>query len=138
MTDLRLVRMPTQEEILATRRRRAWWIASARRADPRKPKLEAVATAVGLSANSASTVSDWENNLGGGPSMVQLELLAAFYGLPLKVFTEPAPTEQETLDGLRWLARAAIDLAHEDLEAEQSGAHGGEAQRGESPHTRSA
>lgn len=136
--NLRLVAMPTSEEILKTKRRRAWWIASARRSDPRKPKLEAVARAVGLKPNSASTISDWENNIGGGPSMAQLELLAGYYGLPLSVFTEPEETEQERLDRLRWLARDAIDLAREDLAAEEQLRPEDEARTGESPGRRSA
>lgn len=105
--------MPTDAEQQARRRRRAWWIASARRADPRKPKLVDVAVAVGLAANSASTVSDWENNV-SEPSLRQLERLAAYYGLPLSTFTDPAETEQDRLDDLRALAIAAVELALED------------------------
>jgi transcriptional regulator with XRE-family HTH domain len=112
--------MPSEEELAAQRRRRAWWIASARRADPRKPKLVEVAEAVGLKANSASTVSDWENNIGGGPSVAQLHRLAAFYGLAVAVFMEPAPTEQEHLDQLRALASDAVDLEQLDSETAES------------------
>jgi transcriptional regulator with XRE-family HTH domain len=110
--------MPTDEEIALRRRRRAWWIASARRADPRQPTLEEVALAVKLKAKSASTISDWEKGIGGGPSLVQLERLAAFYGLPVSTFTEPQPTEQEFLEGLRELALAAIELEQQDATAE--------------------
>lgn len=106
--------MPTDEELAAQRRRRAWWIASARRADPREPTLADVARAVGLKANSASTVSDWERNIGGGPSVEQLHRLAAYYGLAVSVFMEPDPTEQEYLDQARALASAAVGLEHAD------------------------
>jgi len=109
--------MPTDEQIALRRRRRAWWIASARRADPRQPTLEEVAVAVKLAATSASTISDWEKGIGGGPSVAQLERLAAYYGLPLSTFTEPKQTEQEILDRLRGLALVAIDLERADSEA---------------------
>lgn len=113
---LRLVEMPTDEELAAQRRRRAWWIASARRADPRQPTLVDVALAVGLKPKSASTVSDWENNIGGGPSIGQLHKLAAFYGLPVSIFMEPDPTEQEYLDQARALATDAVALEQADSE----------------------
>lgn len=110
--------MPTDDELSLQRRRRAWWIASARRADPRKPKLVAVARAVGLKDKSMSTISDWENNIGGGPSVTQLHRLAAYYGLPVSVFMEPEPTEQEYLDQARALASDAVALEQADSEAE--------------------
>lgn len=117
---LRLVLMPTDDEIALQQRRRAWWIASVRRADPRKPKLTAVAKAVGLAENSASTISDWENNIGGGPSVVQLHKLAAFYGVPVSMFMEPEPTEQEYLDQVRALALDAVELEQEDSASEET------------------
>lgn len=116
MPYLRLVGMPTEEELAQQRRRRSWWIAAARRADPRRPTLAAVARAVGLKPNSASTVSDWENDIGGGPSVEQLHRLAAFYGIPVAVFMEPEPTEQEHLDRLRMLASDALELERGDWE----------------------
>jgi transcriptional regulator with XRE-family HTH domain len=130
--------MPTDADLATLKRRRAWWIAAARRADPRRPVLSTVALAVGLKENSASTVSDWENNLGGGPSIEQLHLLAAFYNLPVKVFTEPEATDQEFLDGFRALADAAIELAHEDLAraAEDAGPY--DSPPGPSPRRRTA
>jgi transcriptional regulator with XRE-family HTH domain len=121
--------MPTDEQIALRRRRRAWWLASARRADPRQPTLEEVAIAVKLKAKSASTVSDWEKGIGGGPSLVQLERLAAFYGLPISTFTEPPPTEQDFLDGLRELALAAIELERQDSEAGEGAAPSAEGGR---------
>lgn len=130
--------MPTDDEIEQRRRRRAWWIASARRADPRQPKLEAVALAVGLKATSASTVSDWENNIGGGPSITQMERLAAFYGLPVRTFTEPEPTDQEVLDRLRELAIAAVDLEQQDWQAEQDQGQDGDDAPDATPGRRSA
>lgn len=138
MADLRLVAMPTDDEIALRRRRRAWWIASARRADPRQPVLEEVALAVGLKAKSASTISDWEKGIGGGPSLAQLERLAAFYGLPLATFTEPQPTEQERLDALRELALAAIDLEQQDSAAAAAGDPGAGAAPPSPLHRRSA
>lgn len=138
MPNLRLVGMPTDDEIDVLRRRRAWWIAAARRADPRQPTLAAVATAVGLKVKSASTVSDWENAIGGGPSMSQLERLAAYYRLPLSTFTEPRPTEQEVLDSLRDLSRAAVELGTEDSADEREPGLAAGDTRDESPRRRSA
>jgi transcriptional regulator with XRE-family HTH domain len=130
--------MPTEDEMEGRKRRRAWWIASARRADPRHPKLADVAIAVGLKANSASTISDWENNQGGGPSLAQLERLAAFYALPVSLFTEPQPTEEEHLSRLRDLALAAVALESEDWQVELAGARAAPIEPAARPRTRSA
>jgi transcriptional regulator with XRE-family HTH domain len=135
---LRLVEMPTDAELAAQRRRRAWWIAAARRADPRKPTLIDVALAIGFKAKSASTVSDWENNIGGGPSIEQLHRLAAFYGVPVKTFMEPDPTDQDALDQLRELAIAAVELEQADWEAGEGAAPTDGDEPGALPRTRSA
>jgi transcriptional regulator with XRE-family HTH domain len=130
--------MPTDEELAIQRRRRAWWIASARRADPREPTLADVALAVGLKANSASTVSDWERNIGGGPSVAQLHRLAAYYGLAVSVFMEPDPTEQDYLDQARALASDAVAAEQSDSEEAAASSPFDEDGPDERPHRRSA
>lgn len=120
---LRSLAMPTPDEQARRAQRRAWLLFCARRTDSRKPKLEDVAVAVGLKAKSASTVSDWEWGI-SEPKTAQLELLAAYYGIPFRVLSDPpdATTDEERLAGWRAeLARAAIGLAHEDLAAEEAG-----------------
>lgn len=87
----------------------------ARMTDPREPTLADVAIAAGLGAGSGSVVSLWERNrTPEGPKQSQLRRLAAFYGLPLGVFTEPPETDEERLARLRRLAIAAVELEQDD------------------------
>lgn len=74
---LRLVAMPTEEELELRRRRRAWWLRVARAG----MNQTGVATSIGLSEKSGSTIGDWERGV-SEPSLRQLEQLAALYGVP--------------------------------------------------------
>lgn len=101
------------------RARQAWWLKMCRETDPRKPTLGQVAVAAGISDGSGSVVSLWENNKGVNlPKYEQLVRLAAFYGVPLTVFTEPDETDQERLAHFRRLALGAIAAALEDSAGE--------------------
>ena len=117
---LRLVEMPTEEELATRRRRRAWWLRVARRG----MNQSGVAKALGLSENSGSTIGDWEREI-SEPSVRQLELLAALYGVPVTLFVDPPMTDDERLDEIVRLAGAA---EREDWAAGERGdrAAGGE------------
>ena len=89
------VAVPSDEELDLRRRRRGWWLRVAR--EGRGLSQAGVAEAIGLSKNSASTVSDWENCV-SDPSVRQMEALAVMYGLPLSFLIDPIETDQERLD----------------------------------------
>jgi transcriptional regulator with XRE-family HTH domain len=80
--------MPTTEQQAIRAKRRAWLLFVARRTDPRKPKLEDVAAAIGLRPKTASSVSDWEWNV-SAPKTKHLEALAVYYGIPVGVLLNP-------------------------------------------------
>jgi transcriptional regulator with XRE-family HTH domain len=65
-----------------------------------------VAKAIGLSENSGSTIGDWEREI-SEPSVRQFELLAALYGVPVSLFIDPPPTDEERLDEIARLAATA-------------------------------
>lgn len=98
---LRLVAMPTEEELAQRKRRRAWWLRVARRG----LSQNGVAEALGLSKKSGSTVGDWERGV-GEPSIRQMELLAGLYGVPLDLFINPPLTDDERLDEIVRIAGA--------------------------------
>jgi transcriptional regulator with XRE-family HTH domain len=72
-----------------------------------------VAEFLGYSKNSKSSVSDYENGVTPVPILV-LRRLAAWYGVPLRVFTEPDLTVEERLDEI---VRLATDEERADWEA---------------------
>lgn len=98
---LRLVEMPTEEELELRRRRRAWWLRVARAG----MNQTGVATSIGLSEKSGSTIGDWERGV-SEPSLRQLEQLAALYGVPVTLFVNPPKTDEERLDEIVQLATA--------------------------------
>lgn len=98
---LRLVQMPTEEELELRRRRRAWWLRVARAG----MNQTGVATSIGLSEKSGSTIGDWERGV-SEPSLRQLEQLAALYGVPVTLFVNPPRTDEERLDEIVQLAAA--------------------------------
>lgn len=128
--------MPTDHELAVTKARQAWMLRVARLTDPREPTLAEIAVAAGLGEGSGSVVSLWERNRtkGDGPKQSQLRRLAAFYGLPLNVFTEPEPTDEERLAGLRRLAIAAVELEQADWDREGEQPQDGEDGPGGPPH----
>lgn len=127
--------MPTDHELAVTKARQAWMLRVARMTDPREPTLAQVAVAAGLKATSGSVVSLWENNRtkGDGPKQSQLRRLAAYYGLPLNVFTEPDETDEERLSKLRRLAIAAVELEQADADQEEEADPGDGDERGGPP-----
>lgn len=98
---LRLVAMPTEEELALRKRRRAWWLRVARRG----MSQNGVAKALGMSEKSGSTVGDWERGV-GEPSIRQMELLAGLYGVPITLFIDPPMTDDERLDEIVQIAGA--------------------------------
>lgn len=58
--------------------------------------LSGVAQALGLSLNSASSVSAWEQGQ-RQPSLRQLAQLAILYDVPFGLFTDPPATDEERL-----------------------------------------
>lgn len=104
---LRLVQMPTEQDLEQRRRRRAWWLRVAR--ESRGLSQSGVAEALGLSRKSASTVGDWERQV-SDPSLRQLEQLAALYGVPVSLFMDPPMTDEERLAELAAAAIAAEQL----------------------------
>ena len=111
--------MPTKQELAVRRARQAWWLRVCRETDPRKPKLDEIAEAAGLKPGSGSVVSLWERNRTiSGPKLEQLVRLAAYYGVPLSLFTEPPETDEERVATYRQLALGAIAIAEQDSEAE--------------------
>lgn len=114
---LRLVRMPTDEELALIERRRAWWLRVARRG----MNQTGVAKLLKLSAKSGSTIGDWERGV-SQPSLRQLSQLAAVYGVPVGLFVNPPMTDEERLDEIVRLAagaeradwEAGVDRGRED------------------------
>jgi transcriptional regulator with XRE-family HTH domain len=96
---LRLVSMPTEDEIALIERRRAWWLRVARRG----MNQTGVAKALGLSEKSGSTIGDWERGV-SQPSLRQLAQLAAIYAVPLELLVNPPMTDDERLDEIVRLA----------------------------------
>lgn len=127
---LRLVEMPTEEELELRRRRRAWWLRVARAG----MNQTGVATAIGLSEKSGSTIGDWERGV-SEPSLRQLEQLAALYGVPVTLFVNPPRTDEERLDEIVQLA-AAEERADYLTESERGRPAGDEL--GDAPRRRSA
>lgn len=94
--------MPTPEDLDRRQRRRAWWLRVARRG----MSQNGVAESIGLSKRSGSTIGDWERGT-SEPSLRQLEQLSTLYGVPLSLFTDPPPTDDERLDEIVRLAGSA-------------------------------
>jgi transcriptional regulator with XRE-family HTH domain len=94
-------------------RRIGWWLRVAR--ESRGLKLAGVATGIGLSANSASTISAWEEG-SRQPSLRQLAQLAVLYDVPFTLFTDPPSTDEERLERYRADAAGAVALEQQDWE----------------------
>lgn len=140
--NLRLVPMPTDQELAQVRARRAWYLKIARLTDPREPTLSEVAQAAGLASGSGSVISLWENNKAGegSPKDSQLRRLASYYGLPFSLFSDPpnVETDQERLAGMRRLAIGAVDLEQQDWESGQGPTPDAGDEQDERPGRRSA
>jgi transcriptional regulator with XRE-family HTH domain len=137
--NLRLVAMPTDADLAQIRARRAYWLRAARANDPRRPTLAAAAKVAGLKEGSGSVVSLWERNATPeGPKDSQLRRLAAFYGLPFSLFSEPPETDEERLARMRQLALAAVELEQQDWDSGEAGHRDAEDGPGDSPGRLSA
>lgn len=128
--NLRLVGMPTEEELELRRRRRAWWLRVARHG----MNQTGVAKALGLSEKSGSTIGDWERGV-SEPSLRQLEQLAALYGVPVTLFVTPPMTDEERLDEI---VRLAAGEERADWEAGEERDLGADAVRDDVLRRRSA
>lgn len=85
--------MPDDDELY--RKRLGFWLRAARE---RSGKSQAgAAEQLGFSTKSKSTISDYETGR-TEPSLRTLRVLAAWYGVPLEVFTRPAETPEELID----------------------------------------
>lgn len=135
LPKLRSVAMPTDHELTAERHRQAYWLRLARAYDPRKPTLADVAQAAGLSANSGGMVSRWENDrTPEGPKPSRLKRVAAFYGLPVDLFSSPPETDEDRLADMRRLAIGAVELEQQDWDAGADDGPSDEDEPDEPPH----
>src|SRR4051812_20744375 len=99
--SLRLLSGAMPDDDATYNRRLGFWLRMARE---RAGKSQAgAAEVIGLAPSSKSTVSDWENGT-RPPRLNQLRRLAAFYGVPLELFTDPQPTPEERIDEIVRLA----------------------------------
>jgi len=122
--------MPNDDAAYA--KRVGFWLRMARERSGKSQK--GAALKLGFSENSKSTISDYENGV-TMPSLKVLRRLAAWYEVPLGVFTHPDPTTDERLDEL---VLAAGALEREDWEREQARRPGVEGERGDAPDRQSA
>jgi transcriptional regulator with XRE-family HTH domain len=96
--------------------RQGFWLRIARE---RAGKSQAgAAEYLGLSKSSKSTISDYERGTTEIPQRF-LRRLAEWYGVPLRVFTEPERTAFDRLDDI---AREAIAEAREQVQGEVAAA----------------
>lgn len=95
---------------------------------------EGAAAFLGYSAKSKSSISDYETGKTPVPLAI-LRKLAAWYGVPLGVFTDPQPTPEERLDEIVRLAEVA---EREDWGAGQGRARGVDGGPDAEPGRRSA
>jgi len=93
--------------------RLGFWLRMAR--ERAGKSQQGAAEYLGFSANSKSSISDYENGV-TVPSLPVLRRLAAWYRVPLRTFTEPEATPEERLDEL---SRLAADAEREDWASEE-------------------
>jgi len=102
----------TDNDLARERRRRGHWLRLARAAAD--IKQDDAARALGLAAG--TTILAWEKGR-RDPSASQMRALAQLYGVPVDMFADPDPTDEErVIDQRAALARAALELAHEVAE----------------------
>lgn len=122
--------MATEEEIYKVRL--GFWLRMARERAGKSQK--GAAEYLGFSANSKSSISDYENGV-TVPSLPVLRRLAAWYGVPPATFTDPEPTPEERLDEIVRVAGAA---EREDWAAGEGRGPGVAGELGDEPRRRSA
>ena len=111
----------TNEDVMAERRRRGYWLRLARQhAGPDGGELTQadVAARLGLSGKSGSSISNLEKGRREA-SATELTRLARLYGVPVNWFSEPRPTNEEMLLEAKRLAGGALEAEAEDWEASQ-------------------
>lgn len=99
---LRLLSGPMADDELYFKRQ-GFWLRMARERAGKSQK--GAALELGLSENSKSTISDYENGVTHAPQDTLLAL-ARWYEVPLSLFTNPRPTSDELIDDL--IAEAAL------------------------------
>lgn len=94
------------------RKRRAHWLRLARvAADVKQPEA---ARYIGYKAGTSITAMEKARK---DPTAIEMQKLAELYGVPVSMFADPEPTDQERVESARAeLARVAIALAGEDME----------------------
>ena len=99
-------------DLVRERKRRGHWMRIAREAA--EVKQDDAAHALGLAAG--TTILAWEKGR-RDPNASQMGRLADLYGVPVAMFADPEPTDEERVISARAeRARAAIELAHEVAE----------------------
>lgn len=108
--------------------RQGFWLRAARERAGKSQK--GAAEQLGLSGNSKSSISDYENGVTPA-SQITLRRLAKWYGVPVSLLTEPAETPEERIVAIVHLAgeqerRDSVEGQALDLEAdgEPRGGHG--------------
>lgn len=95
--SLRLPSRPVGDDDTLYFKRQGFWLRMARERAGKSQK--GAAEVIGLSENSKSTISDYENGIQQAPQQV-LRTLARWYGVPVRVFLDPRPTADEVIEDL--------------------------------------
>ena len=102
----------TGAEQARERKRRGHWLLLARKVSG--VKQTDVAKRLGYKAGTSILAFEKGRR---DPNASQQRLLAEVYGVPVSMFADPEPTDEErVIEARAALARAAIELAHEDLD----------------------
>jgi len=110
-------------------RRRAHWLFLARKVA--EVKQHEAAAVLGY-ANGTSILQLEKGRQ--DPTAVQMQQLADLYGVPVSMFADPDPTDEERVIAARAeLARAAIELAREDHQVEEETPQPSDGRPGETP-----
>jgi transcriptional regulator with XRE-family HTH domain len=123
---------PMAEDESTFLKRQGFWLRMARERAGKSQK--GAAEYLGLSEKSKSSISDYENGVTAA-SQVTLRRLAKWYGVPIRLLTEPEPTIEERIDEL---VRLANDEERADWERGQGRAPGDEGGPNDAPRRRSA
>lgn len=100
------------DDVEVYRRRRGYWLRMARRRAGLT--LEAVAELMEYSKRSSSTFKRWED-AERDPSDVQLQRMARVLDVPVELFTDPDPTDEERMEAK--IERVRADRARRNLQA---------------------
>lgn len=124
----------TGSDKIRERRRRGHWLRLARVAAG--VKQTDAAQRIGLKAGTSILALEKGRR---DPTATEQRILAEMYGVPVSMFADPDPTDEErVMDARAALARAAIELAGEDRDRERGADQRDDRPPGEQPRTRSA